>query len=118
MYDFNGQNDIFEFINQAHKIGFVVIFRAGPYVCGEHDFGALPWWLLSQGIDNIRPRSSESTYMKAVYKWFDILLPRLVPYLYNNGGPVIMVQVENEYVLKKINFKTLLLQFINLNKKL
>lgn len=96
-YDFNGQNDIFEFITEAKRIGFVVILRVGPFVCAEHDYGALPWWLLSQGIDQIIPRSSEATYMNAVDRWFGVLLPRLVPYLYNNGGPIIMVQVENEY---------------------
>ena len=84
-------------MNQAHKIGFLIIFRPGPYICGEHDYGALPWWLLSDGIDRIQPRTSEATYMKAVTRWFDVLLPKLVPYLYNNGGPIIMVQVENEY---------------------
>jgi len=84
-------------MNQAHKIGFLIILRPGPYICGEHDYGALPWWLLSDGIDRIQPRTSEATYMKAVTRWFDVLLPKLVPYLYNNGGPIIMVQVENEY---------------------
>lgn len=36
-------------------------------------------------------------YMKFVTNWFDVLLPKLYPYLYENGGPIIMVQVENEY---------------------
>lgn len=97
MYDFSGQNNIFLFIDMANKTGLNVIFRAGPYVCGEHDFGGLPWWLLSNAIDKIRLRSREIRYMKAVSSWFKVLLPKLWPYLLKNGGPVIMVQVENEY---------------------
>lgn len=96
-YDFTGQKDIFEFMNLAHKTGLLVILRPGPYICGEHEYGGLPWWLLSGDISQIRPRSSELTYMKAVHRWFQELLPRLVPYLYENGGPIITVQVENEY---------------------
>ena len=97
VYDFEGQCDIFEFIKLAQKIGFVVIFRAGPYACGEHDYGGLPWWLLSNGTGSILPRSSEQNYMNAVNRWMQALLPKVVPYLYENGGPIITVQVENEY---------------------
>lgn len=98
VYDFETrQNDIFEFMRMAQETGFVVIFRAGPYICGEHEYGALPWWLLTDGIDTLRPRSSESKFMQAVNRWYGVLLPKLVPFLYKNGGPIISVQVENEY---------------------
>ena len=76
----------------------------GPYVCSEHDFGGLPWWLLGNNITSgfniskqLLVRSSDERYMSAVRRWFDVLLPKLVPYLYKNGGPIITVQVENEY---------------------
>lgn len=62
-------------------------------MCGEHEFGALPWWLLANGIDTIRPRTSEETFMKAVRNWLQVLLPKLKPYLYINGGSIITVQV-------------------------
>ena len=78
----------------AQKIGFVVILRPGPYVCGEHDYGGLPWWLLSNGTDTVIPRSSEATYLNAVKRFYDYFLPLILPYLYKNGGPIIMVQVE------------------------
>lgn len=97
VYDFSGQNDIFHFISQAQKTGFLVILRAGPYICAEHEFGGLPWWLLSDGVDVIIPRSSETLYMNAVTRWLKEFLPRVVPYLYRNEGPIITVQVENEY---------------------
>lgn len=77
----------------AHKIGFLVIMRPGPYICGEHDYGGLPWWILSSGTKTILPRSSEETYFKSVIRWFRVLLPLLEPYLYKNGGPIITVQV-------------------------
>ncbi len=93
VYDFEGQNNIFEFIELAQKIGFVVILRPGPYICGEHDFGGLPWWLLANGTDTVRPRTNEATYMNAVRSFYNQLLPKLAPYLYKNGGPIITVQV-------------------------
>ncbi len=96
-YDFEGQKDIFEFIDMAYKTGLLVILRPGPYICGEHDYGGLPWWLLSEGTSSLVPRSSEYAYMRAVSRWLQELLPRFVPYLYANGGPIITVQVENEY---------------------
>lgn len=68
--------------------------KLGPYVCAEHDYGGLPWWLLANGTDNIVPRSSESNYMNAVRRYYGVLLPKLVPYLYKNGGPIITVQVK------------------------
>ena len=82
----------------------------GPYVCAEHEFGGLPWWLLATASHNnitsgfniskkLVVRSSDERYMSAVRRWFDVLLPKLVPYLYKNGGPIITVQVENEYGL-------------------
>jgi len=74
-----------------------VILRPGPYICGEHEYGGLPWYLLKNGTDSIIPRSSEKNYIAAVNKWFNILLPKIKPYLYQNSGPIISVQIENEY---------------------
>ncbi len=93
VYDFEGQQNITHFIELAHEIGFNVLLRAGPYACAEHEYGGLPWWLLSNGIDTVRPRTSEETFMNAVRRWFQVLLPKLSPYLYINGGPVLTVQV-------------------------
>ncbi len=54
----------------AQKIGFLVILRPGPFVCAEHEFGGLPWWLLANGTDSIVPRTSEINFMNAVITWF------------------------------------------------
>lgn len=93
VYDFEDKNDIYTFIKMAQSIGFVVILRAGPYACGEHEYGGFPWWLLSNGPNSILPRSKDPLFMKIVKRWYDLLLPPLLPLLYNNGGPIIMVQV-------------------------
>jgi beta-galactosidase GanA len=95
VYDFDGQRDIFRFINLTQQIGLNVLLRVGPYACGEHEYGALPWWLLSNGVDKLRPRTSEGTYMEAVKRWYQVLLPKILPWLYKNGGPVLTVQVLN-----------------------
>ncbi len=65
----------------------------GPYICGEHEFGGFPWWLLSNNTDSLVLRSNEKTYMSAVTNWMNELLPKIRPYLYKNGGPIITVQV-------------------------
>ena len=53
----------------------------------------MPWWLLSNGTETIRPRTSEQNYFNAVNRWFDVLLPKIKPHLYKNGGKIITVQV-------------------------
>jgi beta-galactosidase len=55
--------------------------------------GGLPWWLLSDGPENVVPRTKEENYMNAVRRYLHVLLPKLTPYLYANGGPIITVQV-------------------------
>jgi len=55
--------------------------------------GGFPWWLLANGKDSIIPRSSEINYMNAIRTWLQTILPKLVSYLYKNGGPIITVQV-------------------------
>ncbi|XP_037076709.1 LOW QUALITY PROTEIN: beta-galactosidase-like [Pollicipes pollicipes] len=93
--DFSGQRDLEEFVRMAQELGLLVILRPGPYIDAERDLGGLPYWLLRR--PGVRLRTSDPRYMSAVTAWYEQLLPRLRPQLYVNGGPVIMVQVENEY---------------------
>ncbi|XP_063723387.1 beta-galactosidase-like [Symsagittifera roscoffensis] len=95
VYDFTGDRDIQHFLQLANDTGLQVILRAGPYSCAEWEFGGFPWFL-RQNSDVIL-RSSDPTYLSYVDAWMDELLPKLEPYLYNNGGPIITVQFENEY---------------------
>uniref|UniRef100_V5H4S9 Protein n=1 Tax=Ixodes ricinus TaxID=34613 RepID=V5H4S9_IXORI len=95
-YVFEDNYDLKTFLETAQEVGLLVIFRPGPYICAERDNGGLPYWLLRLN-PNMRYRSSDKTYLDAVDKWLSVLLPMVEPYLYKNGGPIITVQVENEY---------------------
>ncbi len=72
-----------------------VIVRPSPYICAEWDFGGLPAWLLAK--KDIRLRCYDDEYLKCVDRYYDKLMPILKPLLCTNGGPVIAVQIENEY---------------------
>ncbi|KAM7337892.1 hypothetical protein ACRRTK_004011 [Alexandromys fortis] len=83
------------FIQLAAKIGLWVILRPGPYICSEIDLGGLPSWLLQD--PNMKLRTTYRGFTKAVDLYFDHLMSRVVPLQYKYGGPIIAVQVENEY---------------------
>ncbi|KAG8231348.1 hypothetical protein J437_LFUL012258 [Ladona fulva] len=95
-YNFTDDLDIARFIQIAQEEDLYVILRPGPYICAERDMGGFPPWLLVKN-PNMKLRTRDSSYRRFVSKWFSVLLPLIKPYLYGNGGPVIMVQVENEY---------------------
>lgn len=94
-YNFSGDRDLGAFLKAAQDAGLLVIVRAGPYICAEWDMGGLPWWLLRH--KDIALRTSDPVYLSFVDRWMAQLLPIVKTFLYSNGGPVIMVQVENEY---------------------
>ncbi|GIY60239.1 beta-galactosidase-1-like protein [Caerostris extrusa] len=69
----------------------LVILRPGPFIDAERDFGGLPYWLLR--IDpNMKLRFYDPNFIKYMDQWFNVLLPKIEPFLYNNGGPVISIQ--------------------------
>ncbi|XP_043920855.1 beta-galactosidase-like [Protopterus annectens] len=92
---FDGDRDLEHFLQLANDSGLLVILRPGPYICAEWDMGSLPAWILKK--DSVVLRSSDPDYLAAVDQWMNVLLPKIRPLLYNNGGPIISVQVENEY---------------------
>ncbi|MBO0445294.1 beta-galactosidase [Enterococcus ureilyticus] len=94
-YDFSGLKDVEAFVKLAQKIGLLVILRPSVYICAEWEFGGLPAWLLKE--KGIRLRSTDPRFMEKVRQYFKVLIPRLVPLQLTHGGPVIMMQVENEY---------------------
>ena len=95
-YNFDGDADFVSFIELANSLGLLVIVRAGPYICAEWDFGGFPAWLLNDTSIALRS-SKDKRYLDAVDSWMSVVLPKVRPLLYANGGPVISVQVENEY---------------------
>jgi len=95
VYDFSGQHDIAEFIREAQQEGLWVILRPGPYVCAEWDFGGYPAWLLHE--PGMVVRSSNPAFIAAATRWLHRLGQELAPLQSGNGGPILAVQVENEY---------------------
>ena len=94
-YDFTNNLDIAKFIKTAEKEGLMVIVRPGPYICAEWEFGGLPWWI--QTYDDMEIRCSNPTYIKHFEKYLSRLFDEIRPLLSTNGGPIIMMQCENEY---------------------
>ncbi|XP_055296881.1 beta-galactosidase-like [Sitodiplosis mosellana] len=95
-YVWDGIADVEQFVRLAAEEDLLVILRPGPYICAERDMGGLPFWLLSK-YPNIKLRTSDPDYLKEVGIWYEQLMPRFESLLYENGGPIILVQVENEY---------------------
>ncbi len=87
--------DIIRFIQLADQQGLFVIVRPSPYICAEWEFGGLPAWLLKE--DHMRLRCSHPTYLAKIDAYYDVLIPKFLPYLCTNGGPIIAMQIENEY---------------------
>ncbi|XP_023559600.1 beta-galactosidase-1-like protein 3 [Octodon degus] len=94
-FDFSGNLDLKAFVLLAAEIGLWVILRPGPYICAEIDLGGLPSWLLQNPKTKLR--TTEKSFVDAVDAYFDHLIPKMLPLQYHQGGPVIAVQVENEY---------------------
>lgn len=94
-FDFTGNNDIAAFCRLAQKHGMYVIVRPGPYVCAEWEMGGLPWWLLKK--KDIRLRERDPYFMERVRIFERKVGEQLAPLTIANGGPIIMMQVENEY---------------------
>ncbi|HEU4988636.1 MAG TPA: beta-galactosidase family protein [Gemmatimonadaceae bacterium] len=94
-YDFSGQRDIAEYLRTAQQVGLHVILRPGPYVCAEWELGGYPGWLFAD--TGIVLRSTDPRFTAPAQRWLDTLGKVVTPFLAANGGPVIAVQVENEY---------------------
>ena len=94
-FDFTGNCDVAEFCRLAQKNGMYVIVRPGPYVCAEWEMGGLPWWLLKK--KDIRLRERDPYFMERVKMFEQKVGEQLAGLTIQNGGPIIMVQVGNEY---------------------
>lgn len=94
-FDFSGQVDVERFIALAGSLGLQVILRPGPFICAEWEFGGLPSWLLT--VPGMRFRCTNAPFLEKVRAYFHELFRRLEPLMAKNGGPIFMVQIENEY---------------------
>ena len=93
-FDFSGMLDLAAFLRLCAEEGLKVLLRPAPFICSEWDFGGMPWWLLKEkkGLRCMDPR-----FTGAVSAWYRALCPEFVPFLSTNGGPIIAVDLENEY---------------------
>lgn len=94
-WDFEGRNDLAAFIRAAQRVGLWVLVRPGPYACAEWDFGGLPAWLLR--TPDIKVRCSDPRFLAACESYILKIGEVIRDLQIHRGGPVLMVQVENEY---------------------
>jgi beta-galactosidase len=95
VYDFNGNNDIAEFVRIAQEEGLWVVLRPSPYICAEWEFGGYPYWL--QKEEGLIVRSREPKFLNSYKNYIQQVAKQLAPLQVNHGGNILMVQVENEY---------------------
>src|SRR5690348_12665337 len=94
-FNWEGQADAAEFCRIAQQEGLWVILRPGPYSCAEWEMGGFPWWLLKQ--PDIQLRTRDPRYLAAARSYLKEVGRVLSPWQISRGGPILMVQVENEY---------------------
>lgn len=95
VFDFTGRIDLRHFCECAAAEGLNVFLRPGPYICAEQDFGGFPAWL--RDVPGVRFRTRNQPYYDEVKRWLDVLFEYVRPLFAPNGGPIIALQVENEY---------------------
>lgn len=101
-WDFSGNKDIAAFIDLCAEEGMWVLFRPGPYVCGEWDLGGLPTYLIAENETMLRT-TKNGFFMKAQERYLEKMAEIAIPRLAKNGGPILMIQLENEYGSYKTN---------------
>ncbi len=94
-FDFTGNLDLAEYLRVAHSEGLWVLLRPGPYICSEWDFGGLPPWLLADPTMTVR--SADPKFLSAAGRYLERVGREVRDLQITHGGPILMVQVENEY---------------------
>lgn len=97
VWNFSGNADLPEFLREAQQEHLYVILRAGPYSCAEWEFGGFPAWLLANPKMETALRSNDPVFMVPAEKWMMKLGQEVARYQIGRGGPIIAVQMENEY---------------------
>jgi len=94
-FNFSGIADLERFIELVQEHDLYLILRPGPFICAEWDNGGFPAWL--NAVPGVKLRQMNKPYLKAVRDYYNVLLPKIHDRLYTNGGPIILVSLENEY---------------------
>ena len=95
VWDFAGDHDLGAYLKAAQEEGLFVLLRPGPYVCAEWDLGGLPSWLLAN--EQMKIRSRDPQFLAAAERYIRKVGEIAAPMQVAKGGPILMVQVENEY---------------------
>ncbi len=94
-FDFDGDRNIGQFIDTCHDLGLYCFLRVGPFVCGEWEAGGYPAWLIAK--PGVEFRTMNSVALPSIQRWFERLIPEIAKRQVTRGGPVILVQAENEW---------------------
>jgi len=94
-FNFKGNADVAAFIRIAQEEGLWVLVRPSVYACAEWEFGGYPYWLLKK--KNMKVRSRDPQFLELMKSYYEQLGKRLAPLQVTHGGPILMVQIENEY---------------------
>ena len=95
VYDFSGDRDLGHYLDLCQQQGLKVFLRVGPYICAEWNYGGFPPYLRDE--PGITIRTMNRAYTARLEAYFERLAEVVKPRLASNGGPVVLVQVENEY---------------------
>ena len=90
-----GSRNIRAFLKAASDEGMMVILRPGPYACGEWEFGGYPWWL--QKVKGMEIRTYNQPFLDSCRVYINELAAQVADYQITKGGPIVMVQAENEF---------------------
>ncbi|KFH41518.1 Beta-galactosidase-like protein [Hapsidospora chrysogenum ATCC 11550] len=112
-FDFTGNNDVAAWFEEVQAAGLKAVLRPGPYVCAERDWGGLPGWL-SQ-LPDMEIRRNSASFLNATDGFMAKVGQQVSPYLVTNDGPILMVQIDNEYgyVGNDMNYKGALADILN-----
>lgn len=95
VWNFKGDHDLAGFIKTAGEEGMMVILRPGPYACAEWEFGGFPWWL--QKVPGMIVRTDNQPFLDSCSNYFSHIADQVSGLQVTHGGPIIMVQAENEF---------------------
>ena len=95
-FDFEGDRNISLFIDTCQELGMYCFLRVGPFVCGEWDAGGYPGWLIAK--PGVEFRTMNTVALPYIRRWFEQLIPEIAKRQVTKGGPVILVQAENEWL--------------------
>jgi beta-galactosidase len=96
VFSFDGDRDIGKYVDTCQDLGLYCFLRVGPFICGEWDCGGYPAWLLAK--PGIEFRTMNQVALPYIRRWFERLIAIVASRQVTRGGPVIMVQAENEWL--------------------